>query len=86
MIGEFKKDKQILYVFLIFSFPIFYILGSLFLNVSLVLVSLYFFFNYFKVVEKNKLIIFFLFYFLFSLSIQFCHMIKFYHFISHQHI
>jgi O-antigen ligase len=59
MIGEFKKDKQILYVFLIFSFPIFYILGSLFLNVSLVLVSLYFFFNYFKVVEKNKLIIFF---------------------------
>ena len=52
MIGEFKKDKQILYVFLIFSFPIFYIIGSLFLNVSLVLVSLYFFLIILKLLKK----------------------------------
>jgi len=64
----FDKDllnKQNYLTIILISFPVFYIIGSFFLNISIMIISIYCLINYSKVIIKKKIIYFFSFLFLF---------------------
>ena len=55
------------YALLLLCFPLFYIIGSLFLNIAIVAISLIYFFNYSKINYDKKIIFFFFLIFVYFL-------------------
>ena len=58
-------NRQNYLTIILISFPVFYIIGSFFLNISIMIISIYCLINYSKVIIKKKIIYFFSFLFLF---------------------
>ena len=85
----FNKDllnRQNYLTIILISFPVFYIIGSFFLNMSVMIIGIHCLINYSKVNIKKKLIYIFSFLFFFLLSTQFYQLINHIHFINLFHI
>ena len=59
MIDKEVQNKHNFYIIALLSFPLFYIFGSLFLNLSIICIGSIFFFDYSKILNKKILIIIF---------------------------
>ena len=65
MLDKDLLNKQNYLTIILISFPVFYIIGSFFLNISIMIISIYCLINYSKVIIKEKIIYFFSFLFFF---------------------